>query len=467
MLRNDNKKLQKLYESIVASPNAGINIILLDDYNLYLKYTALARINDASDTFDRQIESYLENGPVNTRYALEFVNSPEDQRYIIAYVHKKHYGGANVSFRGSGTLGRFNCYSIMREVPDVYQKLVFVEFPISPCDKKIDQYLQGSGKELLKDFTSFPLELQLYFARGGVGFSIWNYTYVSDFKPWWDTLKSVVRNTFINRKWDTDYGGFLDKVFTSQQKKQHLKMRKIHISTKINSILDKIKNESKDYVYDGDINLINLDLTRLPDLSKYTIRGRFTCSHNPLTSLQGAPHTVNSFECCYTNITNLLHGPINANSYSVEDCKNLISLQGSPREVEQFSCSYCNNLKTLEHGPKHVQGKYKCVVTGIKNLIGAPVMFHNPSKWVTNKFECGFCSDLESLEGAPERVYGDFECSKTPKLKSLKYAPKQIDGVFNSDQFTDQDYRNYYHLDGLRSIGLNATTDEEGSIMDL
>jgi len=467
MLSNDTKKLQKLYESIVASPNADVNIILLDDYNLYLKYTALARVNDASDTFDRQIESYLENGPDITRYALEFVNSPEDQRYVIAYVHKKHYGGSNVSLRGSGTLGRFDYYSMMREFPDVYQKLVYVEFPISPSDKKLTQYIQGFGKELLKDFTSFPLELQLYFARGWVGNCIWNNTYVREFKPWWDTLKSVVRNTFINRKWDTDFEGFLDNVFTPQQKKQHLKMRKIHISTKINSVLDSVKNGSKDYVYEGDINLENLDLTRLPDLSKYTIKGTFTCSHNPLTSLQGAPHTVNSFDCRYTNITNLLHGPINTKRYSVEDCKYLISLQGSPREVEDFSCSYCYNLKTLEHGPKHVQGKYMCIVTGIKNLIGAPVMVHNPSKWVSNKFECGFCSDLESLEGAPEHIYGDFECGKTPKLKSLEYAPKQIDGKFKSDQFTDQNYRDFYRSEGLKSVMVDDTDDDEGSIMDL
>lgn len=42
-------------------------------------------------------------------------------------------------------------------------------------------------------------------------------------------------------------------------------------------------------VVPGNLNLSNRDLTELPDFSSVVIKGNFSCMHNNLTSLKGAP----------------------------------------------------------------------------------------------------------------------------------------------------------------------------------
>ena len=84
----------------------------------------------------------------------------------------------------------------------------------------------------------------------------------------------------------------------------------------------------------GDVNLYNLHLTKLLDLSDVEVRGAFNCSNNNLTSLEGCPHTVGNFICQGNKITSLKGAPHTVRGgMSIGDCNDLISLEGIPKTV--------------------------------------------------------------------------------------------------------------------------------------
>lgn len=61
-----------------------------------------------------------------------------------------------------------------------------------------------------------------------------------------------------------------------------------------------------DMVIRGDVDMSNMGLKELPDLSAVTVTGNFNCSGNQLTSLKGAPKSVGGwFNCCDNNLTSL------------------------------------------------------------------------------------------------------------------------------------------------------------------
>jgi hypothetical protein len=67
-----------------------------------------------------------------------------------------------------------------------------------------------------------------------------------------------------------------------------------------------VRNGSK-----GDLKLIGLDLTKLPDILKdITVGGNFNCSYNNLTSLENCPKTVGeNFGCSFNKLTSLAGAP--------------------------------------------------------------------------------------------------------------------------------------------------------------
>ena len=78
-----------------------------------------------------------------------------------------------------------------------------------------------------------------------------------------------------------------------------------------------IKNSDGTYSSDGDVNLSNLGLTKLPVKFKY-VKGNFYCSHNKLTSLEGAPQEVGGgFVCSYNQLTSLEGAPQKVGGYFV------------------------------------------------------------------------------------------------------------------------------------------------------
>ena len=53
-----------------------------------------------------------------------------------------------------------------------------------------------------------------------------------------------------------------------------------------------------DMVFRGNLDLSDMGLTELPDLSAVTVTGHFICSSNQLTSLQGAPQKIGGDFIC-------------------------------------------------------------------------------------------------------------------------------------------------------------------------
>jgi len=95
------------------------------------------------------------------------------------------------------------------------------------------------------------------------------------------------------------------------------------------------------------------------------VGGDFSCSHNQLTSLEGAPREVRGdFRC---------------------DANGLTSLKGAPEKVGGDFWCHNNRLTSLEGAPREVRVSF----------------------WCDN-------NQLTSLEGAPEKVEGDFTCSRNP-----------------------------------------------------
>ena len=105
-------------------------------------------------------------------------------------------------------------------------------------------------------------------------------------------------------------------------------------------------NEDKSVDVDGDVDLYNKGLSKLP-LNFRHVKGDFSCSYNNynLTTLDGAPETVGGDFYCGGN--------------------NLKTLEGSPRRVDgDFNCTWNNKLMSLE-GISTIHGDLYCNYTTV------------------------------------------------------------------------------------------------------
>jgi hypothetical protein len=171
------------------------------------------------------------------------------------------------------------------------------------------------------------------------------------------------------------------------------------------------------------------------------VGGSFHCNSNNLTSLDGAPHTVGgSFYCNSNNLTSLKGAPIEVGWDFVCKDNNLTSLEGAPKKVgDIFNCSR-NNLTTLEGAPQYVGGGFYCGKNNLTTLEGVP-------KIVNGIFNCSD-NNLTSLKGAPIEVGCDFDCSKN-NLTSLDGAPKKVGWDFVcKDNNLSKEYMNGVALGG-------------------
>ena len=112
------------------------------------------------------------------------------------------------------------------------------------------------------------------------------------------------------------------------------------------------------------------------------VRVDFYCDNNQLTSLEGAPHTVNGSFYCGRN--------------------QLTSLDGAPKTVKSNFLCADNQLTSLVGAPETVKGYFDCNGNQLTSLVGAP-------KTVGGSFSCDK-NQLTSLEGAPKTVNGIFFC---------------------------------------------------------
>ena len=178
----------------------------------------------------------------------------------------------------------------------------------------------------------------------------------------------------------------------------------------------------KKLVVDGDLILSNLELSELPDLSEWEIRGDFYCSGNQLTSLNGVPQKVDgTFDCSENQLTSLNGVPKEIGESFLCSENQLTSLVGAPEKVGGgFDCSY-NQLTSLAGAPQSVAWNFDCSYNQLTSLNGAP-------KEVGDNFDCSD-NQLTSLNGAPKEVGGNFDCLHN-QLTSLNGAPEKVGGDF-------------------------------------
>ena len=161
-------------------------------------------------------------------------------------------------------------------------------------------------------------------------------------------------------------------------------------------------------VIEGDLDLSDMDLEELPDLSDVTVTGSFNCANNHLRSLNGAPQKVGWNFDCRGNI--------------------LDSLDCVPRTVDgSFNCSY-NRLKSLTGAPQRVGHHFDCSHNYLSDLMGAP-------QHVGGSFDCSHNHLLKSLKGAPQFVGEHFICRGAVPLtpKSENDLPQKIRGRCDVD----------------------------------
>ena len=177
----------------------------------------------------------------------------------------------------------------------------------------------------------------------------------------------------------------------------------------------------------GDFDCSNQSLKSLMGISFGHVNGEFNCYHNKLTSLEGAPQTVDgNFHCSNNQLTSLEGAPQTVGGNFFCDRNKLTSLKGSPQTVGVgFDC-YRNELRSLVGAPQTVNGDFYCQENDLTSLEGAPQM-------VGEDFWCQE-NDLTSLEGAPQTVGGDLYCYLN-QLTSLAGAPRTVGRDFYCDLF--------------------------------
>ena len=112
-----------------------------------------------------------------------------------------------------------------------------------------------------------------------------------------------------------------------------------------------IRNGSK-----GDLDLSNMNLTKLPDILKdITVGGNFYCGNNNLTSLEGAPKSVGaSFACSNNKLTSLQCDHITVGGDFYCSFNKLTSLAGAPKSVGGDFICHSNNVKFTEQDVRAV-----------------------------------------------------------------------------------------------------------------
>ena len=203
--------------------------------------------------------------------------------------------------------------------------------------------------------------------------------------------------------------------------------------------IDKIKTE----IVVNDLNLSEMNLEKLPDLSKVIVNGDFYCFGNKLITLKGAPKEVRgNFYCDNNKLTSLEGAPREVGRDFICSSNNLTSLKGAPKEVgRDFICAG-NQLISLEGAPKIINGDFSIFQNKLTSLDGALEkilgefdftlnkikLLKNSPKKIGGNFLCSY-NELISLEGMLKEIFGSFICSFN-KLKSLKGAPLKIQNSF-------------------------------------
>lgn len=180
---------------------------------------------------------------------------------------------------------------------------------------------------------------------------------------------------------------------------------------------------------DGPVELGNLSLKEIPSqLKGITINGRFNIGQNSLISLKNSPEIINGdFFCTYNKrLTSLIGGPKQVRSIYTHFC-NLSNLDGLPELINKgyqagsikLDLSY-NRLVSLQGMPERVNGSvYIDNNPTLTSLRGC-------TQTITGDFIANEIP-IKTLEGGPKTVNGSVQLVGT-KLENLDGLPTYIGG---------------------------------------
>jgi len=163
----------------------------------------------------------------------------------------------------------------------------------------------------------------------------------------------------------------IDKLNESWFKRTFMKrkfeLEDIHKICEKYNITDYTINEDGSIDVDGNVNLSQMELTKLP-IKFNNVSGDFECQGNKLTTLEGAPQSVGGGFYCFNNkLTSLEGGPQSVGGDFYCNYNNLTTLLGSPQSVGGGFWCHSNKILTFEGAPNHV-GAFGCGNNPIENI---------------------------------------------------------------------------------------------------
>jgi hypothetical protein len=154
-------------------------------------------------------------------------------------------------------------------------------------------------------------------------------------------------------------------------------------------------NEDSTIDVDGDVDLYNKRLTKLP-LKFRKVSGGFYCFNNQLKSLEGSPLSVGRYFSCFNN--------------------QLKSLEGAPLSVGGYFNCISNQLKSLSGSPLSVGGNFYCDSNQLKSLSGISGKISGAIYCTNNQ--------LRDVKGVKDGWLGEFDVRGNPVYEIFKLFPK-------------------------------------------
>jgi len=157
---------------------------------------------------------------------------------------------------------------------------------------------------------------------------------------------------------------------------------------------------------DGDFDCSKRFFKSLQGVSFGQVSGYFSCSHNQLTTLAGAPQTVNEgFDCEDNQLTSLAGAPQTVGWYFRCEINQLTSLEGAPPTVDgRFHC----DAFQLKQGEWNFSGWEKILTTGndAARKLMKTLPYLDPAYWL-------------ELHRSNRRKFNDIwlECRQDPEVR--------------------------------------------------
>lgn len=172
----------------------------------------------------------------------------------------------------------------------------------------------------------------------------------------------------------------------------------------------------------GDLELRNISLPQLPDLSGVRVRGNLTILQTNLRSLKGLPQEVGGHVDVSENRLTTLDGcPQSIGGDLRCDGNGLVSLKGAPAAVGGDFSAAGNDLTSLAGAPARIGGSYNVSHNALTSLEGAPAQVRGHFRADNNR--------LLDLRGGPESVSGGYDVADN-RLTALVGAPAKVGGFF-------------------------------------